>query len=70
MGGTLRKKRKEEEEIIPDFNPAYATYEVHDDPVAEVMTGSKFQRESIRHIFQVILTYIILMWVQFQIQKI
>ena len=32
-----RKKRKEEEEKErAEFNPVYATYEIHDDPVAEV----------------------------------
>ena len=34
-----RKKRtqeKEKEKEMSDFNPVYATYEVHDDPVAEV----------------------------------
>ena len=32
-----RKKRtQEKEKEMSDFNPVYATYEVHDDPVAEV----------------------------------
>ena len=32
--GSDRKREKEKE--ISDFNPVYATYQVHDDPVAEV----------------------------------
>ena len=44
VGGVLvfakqRKKRNEKiEEERTDDNPVYATYEVHDDPVAEVKT--------------------------------
>ena len=44
VGGVLvftkqRKKRNEKkEEERTDDNPVYATYEVHDDPVAEVRT--------------------------------
>merc|ERR1712192_297402 len=30
------KRRSEEEKETVDFNPVYATYQVHDDPVAEV----------------------------------
>ena len=36
-----RKKRKaEKEKETADFNPVYATYEVHDDPIAEVRTST------------------------------
>ena len=42
-----RKKKLEKQIERADSNPLYATYEVHDDPVAEVLghclIGSKFQ---------------------------
>ena len=34
-----KKSKRETEEERTDFNPVYATYEVHDDPSAEVKTS-------------------------------
>ena len=38
-----KRRRRREEEEKTDFNPVYATYEVHYDPVAEVGTLCSFQ---------------------------
>ena len=32
----IRQRKTKKEEERSDLNPVYATYEVHDDPVAEV----------------------------------
>ena len=42
-----RKKRiREAKKETSDLNPVYATYEVHDDPVAEVRTHTPFQNSN------------------------
>ena len=38
--GQRKKRKSQKEKETADFNPVYATYQVHDDPVAEVSRTS------------------------------